>query len=333
MKKIFIFLSRMNKMILYYFSFFAILAIVVLISSREIIMTPWTAREWISATAESEHIYISGGTDSDNRLCENIFHIDLEKKTIKTIGNLPTPRYSTVSAYKEPYVYIAGGCDNEGYLDEIVRFNPHEKISDIYVRFDEPRCYGAMVNIGNSLYYIGGFNGKEVVDTILKINTDTGKITETSKLKTPINFHSSVALNGNILIIGGENDKGNRVTDIYEIDPETGEILRSGNLPVALIRSTASLWENQLYIVGGWGEGGSRNEIIRVDLNDPVLTSEIIGYLPQKSSDKSLISYGSELFLIGGAEERFLRQIKVIKYKPESGFSESLKLQSYPWWH
>jgi len=333
MDKIIKFLGKVDKQVLVYFTIFGILAIAVLFNAREIIMTPWTAREWISTAVDNENVYIPGGLDIHNEYNDKILHIDLKERTIKTIGVLPTARYSTAAVYKEPYVYIAGGYDIDGYLNEIVRYDPDEEISEIILHFEEKRCYGSLINNSGTLYYIGGFNGTKAVDTILKIDTETGNISQTATLKYPVNFHSAISVNGNIIVIGGENGEGNKVTDIYELNPETGEILREGFLPLSLIRTTAAVSDNKLYVMGGWGEGGARDEIIRIDLDKSSLNGEIIGYMPQKSSDKSLVSFNSDLFYIGGMEKRYMRQMNVINYNRETNTNNFVKLKSYPWWH
>ncbi|MDA3812298.1 MAG: hypothetical protein PF518_18420 [Spirochaetaceae bacterium] len=45
------------------------------------------------------------------------------------------------------------------------------------------------------------------------------------------------------------------------------------------------------------------------------------------------MSYDSLMYFIGGAEQRFKRQMNVISYNPASGDDEFVKLKSYPWWH
>ncbi|MDA3812297.1 MAG: hypothetical protein PF518_18415 [Spirochaetaceae bacterium] len=85
MKSFLKYIKKMDKQILVYFSIFLILFIAILINSREIIMTPWTAREWISTATNNEHVYIPGGIDIHNEYNGKILTIDLKKKTIKTI--------------------------------------------------------------------------------------------------------------------------------------------------------------------------------------------------------------------------------------------------------
>ena len=138
MKSIKNFFRTIDKQLIVYFSFLTILLIVVLISSRFVIFKPWTARNWISAASDNEHVYIIGGIDMHNKPEKDILHIDLQKKTLKRVGVLPTERYCTASAFISPYIYIAGGRDNNGYIDEIIRLDPDKKTSEFFLILKNP---------------------------------------------------------------------------------------------------------------------------------------------------------------------------------------------------
>lgn len=324
---------KIDKQLLSYFSVLGFILLLVIISARQVLFVPWTGRTWVSLATDKEKVYIPGGMDLHNELTDSIFIMDLQKKTIKKAGSLPSPRYSTAAVFSDPYVYIIGGYGKEGYLDQVVLFDPEQKTSKVIMHLDEPRAYGTAALFDGVLYYFGGFNGSEVVDTILKIDVDSLSDEITGHLPFAVNFQTGTALGDSYYMLGGENKGGEKVADILEIDPASGEVLRRGNLPVAMIRSGAAFYGEYLYMMGGWGDGGPRKEIVQIDLSSPDrLKAVTFDNLRDKKSDIPLYAWDGGLFMIGGIEERFQRQLDVLFYDPASKSQEKIKLQSYAWW-
>ncbi len=71
-------------------------------------------------------------------------------------------------------------------------------------------------------------------------------------LPAPREYLEAVTLNGRLYVIGGENEQGSNYADVLELDPLTGEILRTAQLPFARSHVKALALNGKIYAFGGW---------------------------------------------------------------------------------
>jgi len=321
----------LDHQVLIYLGILVVLAAVTMYASRNILFRPWTSRRWVSAVSADEKIYTIGGINKYNRLEDDIICIDLKENTLKRTGKLPSPRYGAGSAIIGGKLYIAGGYDFHVYLDQILVFDPEEKELRQIGTLPGPRAFGQLVAVNGFLYYISGWNGKKITDDIIKIDPDSGETASHALSFPPMELFTACIYKNIVYIIGGENTDRENVNILYKFDPEKNTVLAEGVLPQSRCRVPAAVQDDTLYIIGGW-DGGVLTDILKGDCTAAELELEYMGEFKDDSSDLALVSSGDFLYLLGGTESRYRRQLRIIQIDPEDFSSTSLILKSYSWW-
>ena len=154
-----------------------------------------------------DHLIILGGRDENNDRLSDVEVLDM--KTDDTGCNptdllSPVRRHASVHSSALQSIITCGGWGNNGSLSTCsVQNNNGNPIS--IPRMNSARYDFAMVSIRNQLISIGGYEGKNTMETI-KINL-TGTWNQQS-MPFSVYGHCAVTLDNNVIVIGGrdEND-------------------------------------------------------------------------------------------------------------------------------
>ena len=73
-------------------------------------------------------------------------------------------------------------------------------------------------------------------------------------------------------------------------------------------------------------------EIYQVHASEEEMVVSIPGQFRDRGYDQTLLGYNDHLYLIGGREERFGREIRVIKIELATLRTESVVFKSFVWW-
>ena len=320
-----------RRTIVIYLSSLAAIVLLTIWVSRFVLFQPWTAREWVSATAAAGNIYVFGGRDRAGQNYDEIYRIDLQDVRIHKVAELPTPRFGMGVTALDHAIYLMGGFDGRRCYDEILAFDTRTNRITKLANLPAPRAFGSVVISSDKLFYLGGWNGIKPVDDILEIDPATGASRLLSRLPSPREFTAAARYDDKIYLFGGSDHRGTYLEDVFEIDPESGMVLRKTNLPSSRTRSSAVTVEEGIYILGGWF-GYKIDEVLFLDPSSQQLQIELIAQLEQGVSDIATVNLEGMIYLIGGAHERFQRQIRVQRWDPASGEIESLKFRSFLFW-
>ena len=117
-----------------------------------------------------------------------------------------------------------------------------------------------------------------------------------------------------------------------EIDPTTGRVTRIGRLPSPQARGAANVLGKNLFLLGGWS-GELTSGIVQVELISQDLTARIIDSLPEPVADRAAVRVMGKLYLIGGTDPGFKRQIAVWEIDPQLREIQALRFRSasFPW--
>ena len=321
----------LDKQVIIYFAIILTAVGFIIYSARYVLFRPWTARRWVSTAAIDENLFTVGGINNFNILEDDIIQINLAENTLKRVAKLPSPRYAVSTAAYEESVYIVGGYDFDDYLDDILKYDTRTGEISVIGHLPEPRAFGAMVSVPPFLYYFHGWTGKEVAPDILRINPVDGRVTTLESPVEPLQLHSAAAVGNLVYIIGGENLSKEYVDTIYEIDMTVLKVIRTAQLPSSRGRVPAASAGKEIYLVGGWA-GEPLSDVIRLDTEKLKFTPEVLGELGDSNYDLSLAVFGTHLYLIGGTEERFERQIRVLSINTDTLQTESRVFKSFAWW-
>jgi hypothetical protein len=131
----------------------------------------------------------------------------------------------------------------------------------------------SLVYASNYLYQAGGGSGNNGPADgtnvfYAQVNDDgtTGAWTNATSLPKAVLYHAGVAANGFVYVLGGESfDPNNPVNDGFSIsmivyyakinpDGSLGSWQTANSLPSPLCYLSASVWNNQIYVIGGVGD-------------------------------------------------------------------------------
>jgi hypothetical protein len=314
-----------------YFGFLFVILVVVGYSARNVIFRPWTARNWVTTASLGRQIFLFGGKNSQNELMKDMLVIDPGANTLKRVGGQPTDLFGSSAAISGGQIYVAGGTDNRSISDRIDRFDRAEKRFVQIGRLPGPRTFGGMIEADGALYYLGGWDGNRTSDDIIRIDPRNGSTNVVAHLPVPLEQFAAASLDGVAYLIGGINGAGDFVPAIYGINPSTGIVEAEGTLEAPAARMTAAVVGGSLYATGGWN-GQELRELIRIQRSGGKLVPRDMISIDFPILDASLSSEGNRLYLIGGREERYRRQVQVLKIDPRTGDVTSLLLKSYAWW-
>ena len=314
-----------------YLSVFACLVLLTVWVSRFVLFQPWTSREWVSAAGAREEVYIFGGRDRHGQNYDEVYRVDLQNLRLHEVTSLPSPRFAAATVAHGESIYIMGGFDGRRCFNDIFVFDTRtEKLSRSGI-LPGSRCFGAAASIGGKIYYLGGWDGSVQLDEIVEIDPSSGEATVIGRLPSPRELFSAASLDGRIYLIGGSDQRGEYLDEILEIDPLSGTVTGIAHLPSGRTRSAAVAVEDRVWVVGGW-EGRQLDEAVAIIPGEAAPEVQPSVRLDGEFSDIAAVHVEGTIYLIGGAHERFQRQIRVIRWDPRSGRTESIKFRNFLFW-
>jgi hypothetical protein len=125
-----------------------------------------------AAAAIGGDIYVfSGRTGKDfgDSSLDDLHVLDTRSgvwRKLEPTGNVPQPRSYHAAAVAADKLYVFGGCGSDGRLNELHAYDPASNEWQQLPASDAVPARGgtAFVGAGDSLYVIGGFNGRELGD-------------------------------------------------------------------------------------------------------------------------------------------------------------------------
>jgi hypothetical protein len=89
-------------------------------------------------------------------------------------------------------------------------------------------------------------------------------------------------------------------------------------------------------LIGGW-QGSKLDEVVSLTVDDAPAV-QLYAHLDRALSNIGAVNMEGEIYLVGGAHERFQRQIQVLRWKARPdrpagpASTESIKLRSFLFW-
>ena len=215
-------------------------------------------RSGASAFVHDRQIYVSGGytgtefTDSIERL-----NIDGEhNEWIETPIKMPVKCGGHKMVCHENNAILTGGKVGDNVSDGIyeIKLNPPH-ISKLLTKMPEPRYHHGCNIIDNQVVVVGGRTSEYFKDTkntvyVYDINTNE------CKTLPPLPFHISematVSYKGNVILIGGVNEKEQTLNTVVMYDVKKGKIKMLPCLKHKKKASAAVICGNVIVVAGGY---------------------------------------------------------------------------------
>jgi len=113
------------------------------------------------------------------------------------------------------------------------------------------------VTVGDSVYIVGGATNSGTTGDTYKLSMSTKQWVKQSSLNTPRYAHGCAEWDGEIIVVGGLGG-GARLSSVEKYDPVSNKWSILTPLPTNLTNSMQVLvWDNDLYVFGGYGIFGS----------------------------------------------------------------------------
>jgi hypothetical protein len=322
---------RGRSTVIAYAAFLAAVVLLTIWASRFVLFQPWTAREWVTAASSRQGLYVFGGRDRHGQNYDEVYRVDLQNLRLHEIAALPSARFGMAAVPVEDLVYILGGFDGRRCFDDILVFDTKRERIARLGGLPNGRCFGAAAYHSGKIYYLGGWDGDEQLDEILQIDPRNGDATVVARLPSPRELVTAAILDGRIYLIGGSGGRGEYLDEVLEIVSSSGKITNRARLPSGRTRCAALALEERVLVVGGW-EGRKLAEVVSITPLEQRLEVRIHSRLDQEYSDIAAVPVEGYVYLIGGAHERFQRQIRVVRWDPDSGRTDSIKFRSFLFW-
>ena len=248
-------------------------------------MFNWRQRTWSPLQSMSKerggatsfvynnHVAIAGGycrNNVDNMIKMNIHpNPDLSMHWNECPVKLPTVLSGHSSVVYNDYLMVTGGCDGNAASNCIheVHLVPPYTVKTLS-RMPEPRRDHCMEIFDDSLLIVGGKTTRDYVDNLSSVVLYDIKKNECKHL-TPLPYEVSlmatVKWGDNIVVIGGVDKHGSRLDTVimYNVKTEQSHMLPS--MRCKRLGCTAVVIENNIVVLGGWGEGLRRRNLKSVE--------------------------------------------------------------------
>jgi hypothetical protein len=119
---------------------------------------------------------------------------------------------------------------------------------------DRPRSDSSAVSIGQTVYVVGGYDGR-APDSAVLATTDGRHFSVVAHLRVPVRHAAAAALGASIYLFGGEAAGGAHagapVDTIQMVQPAARTAAVVGHLPQPLAGAAAAVLDGHLYLAGG----------------------------------------------------------------------------------
>jgi hypothetical protein len=211
-----------------------------------------------SAFVHEQQIYVSGGwTGAEN--IDNIESMNVDEENIEWIQS-PLKMPIKCTAHKmvshENSMILTGGRDGDNVSDGIyeIKLNP-PYTSKLLTRIPEPRCYHGCQIIDNQVVVVGGQTSiylKDTKNTVYACDLNNNEGKTLPPLPFAITTMASVSYKGNVILIGGANEKDQTLNSVVMYDVKTGKIKMLPCLNHKRAGSAAVITGNVIIVIGGY---------------------------------------------------------------------------------
>lgn len=188
---------------------------------------------------------VGGGNTSEQSLVQSLDHGRWRRE-----GGLPTTRSDLEVVEWRDRAYAIGGFDGTSEPTSILRISapghPH-RVGTL----KQGVRYAAVARIHAHVFVIGGEVDGHELDTIQRIDLDTGRVRSAGRLPAPLGHAMAAAVGGRILVMGGRVSPSRQTAAMWWFDPATRRFHPAGRLPVPLSDAAVATSGHRVWLLGG----------------------------------------------------------------------------------
>jgi serine/threonine-protein kinase PknK len=254
-----------------------------------------SAREGTATGLFSNRVYITGGISDAGTSTATVFRLDPSGSMRMTNSTpLPSPIHDAAAAEVNGRMLVFGGGQSEG-SNRILELEP-----------GPPKLIGTLpqalsdldaATIGDRAYVAGGWNGSATNASIYAVPAD-GSVTIVGRLPLGVRYPAVAALDGRLIVAGGETSAGTPTTVVSAFDPATRRLTRLPDLPVPTDHGAGAVLDGRLFVIGGLRNGVFTDRIVSWA---PGQTRwQTAGRLPAALADLAAVPFDGGVLVLGG---------------------------------
>jgi N-acetylneuraminic acid mutarotase len=217
------------------------------------------ARAAPSAFVHGHEIYVSGGwngtkaTDSIETLNVDEEHFEWRESPVKMPYKC---RAHKMVCHENSAILTGGLCDGHNASDGIYEISLDPALnSKLLTQMPEARCYHGCEIVNNQVMMAGGMTSnycKDAKNTVYAYDMNNNECKTLPPLPFPITDMATVSYKGNVILIGGVNEKVQTLNSVVMYDVKTGKIKMLPCLNHKRASSAAVITGNVIIVVGGY---------------------------------------------------------------------------------
>jgi N-acetylneuraminic acid mutarotase len=211
-----------------------------------------------SAFVHERQIYVSGGR-TGTKATDSIESMNVDEENIEWIQsrlNMPIKCSAHTMVSHENSAILTGGRDGGNVSDgiyEIKLIPPYT--SKLLTQMPEPRCYHGCQIIDNKVVVVGGQTSNYIesaTNTVYVYDLNNNECKTLPPLPFAITTMASVSYKGNVILIGGVNEKVQTLNSVVMYYVKTGKIKMLPCLNHKRAGSAAVITGNVIIVMGGY---------------------------------------------------------------------------------
>ena len=221
-------------------------------------------------------------------------------------------------------IIIAGG-ENKKAINSVEIFSWTEKTWTLLKPMSKRRSRASAVTYKSEVIISGGYEGRNLTDTMETSSCDVSVEWKISAVKLPevCRGHATDIYKDSLILSGGEmgngSDTSNKIYEISLIPPYSTKVLTT--MPKLRYDHTMGLFEDKLFIFGGCG-GGAHNTVMMYNL----ITKEwkMMKPLPYAVDEMATVLWQNNAIVLGGRKNINDARDSVVMYNLTTGESKYL---------
>ena len=209
-----------------------------------------------SAFVHDRELYVSGGW-TGTKFTDSIESLNVDEKNLewKPQFKMPVQCYGHKMVCHENNVIQTGGCGHQNVSDGIyeISLNPPHN-TKLLTKMPEPRCCHGCEIIDNHVVVAGGTTSTFKTDaknTVYAYDLNNNELKTLPPLPFPITRMATVSYKGNVILIGGANEKTQTLNTVVMYDVKTGKIETLPCLNHKRAGCAAVITGNVIVVMGG----------------------------------------------------------------------------------
>ena len=212
-----------------------------------------------SAFVHGREIYVSGGWNG-TKATDNIETLNVDEEQLEwTVSPVKMPlkcRGHKMVCHENSAILTGGLSDGDNVSDGIYEISldpPHN--SKLLTQMSDPRCYHGCEIVNNQVMVAGGMTSihcKDAKNTVHAYDLNNNECKTLPPLPFPIADMATVSYKGNVILIGGANEKAQTLNSVVMYDVKTGKIQMLPCLNHKRAGSAAVITGNVIIVMGGY---------------------------------------------------------------------------------